>query len=73
MQSGDVVWIYGPFPCSSNLKNRLAPREKSEADNGHQGEPTVVRTPNTTVSDPDKRAKTRARARHETINKRFKQ
>jgi hypothetical protein len=56
----------------SNLKNRLAPREKLEADNGYQGEPTAVRTPNTAVSDADKRAKTRARAQHETINKRFK-
>jgi hypothetical protein len=41
MPTGDIVWIYGPFPCDSwpdlkifrsNLKIKLAPREKLEAD-----------------------------------------
>ena len=44
-----------------------------EADKGYRGEPTKVRTPNDYVSLTDKKAMSRARSRHETVNKRLKQ
>ena len=39
----------------------------------YSGEPTKVRMPHDFVSMTDKKAKQRARARHETVNKRLKQ
>ena len=82
IQTGDIVWINGPFPCGwwpdikifrSRLIHMLAPGEKVEADEGYRGEPTKVRRPGTYYSRVDKQAKKRARARHETVNKRLKQ
>ena len=51
----------------------LLPGEKVEADAGYRGYPDKVRTPGMVLSLSDKRAKKNARARHEHINKRFKQ
>ena len=45
--------------------------EKVEADAGYRGEANV-RIPTDYVSKSDKRAKNKARARHETVNARFK-
>jgi hypothetical protein len=82
IQTGDIVWIHGPFPCGawpdlkifrSALKQALAPGEKVEADNGYPGKRGTVRTANDYVSQVDKKAKQRARARHETVNRRLKQ
>lgn len=82
IQTGDIVWTHGPFPCGewsdlrmfwSRLINRLLPGEMVEADKGHIGEPHKVRTPRDHVSQSDKRAKDRARSRHETVNRRLKQ
>ena len=82
IQTGDIVWFNGPFPCGSwpdlkifrsGLKEKLLHGEMVEADRGYRGEPTKVRTPNDYVSQTDKKAKKRARARHETINRRLKQ
>ena len=82
IQTGDIVWIHGPFPCGrypdmrifrSRLIHLLAPREKVEADKGYRGEPEKVRTPEAFVSRSDKKAKKKARAQHETVNKCFKQ
>lgn len=81
IQTGDIVWINGPYPCGSypdlkifrlKLKNMLLPGEMVEADLGYRGERNTVRTPNDFVSMSDKKAKTRARSRHETINGRLK-
>ena len=44
-----------------------------EADNGYRGENQYVRLPGHFVSWADFRAKVNARARHETVNRRFKQ
>ena len=80
LQSGDICWVNGPFPCGSwsdlkifksKLANRLLPGEMVEADKGYPHR--KVRTPRNIVSQTDKRAKSKARARHETVNKRFKQ
>ncbi len=55
-----------------NLKHRLADGEMVEADRGYKGDPRVRNSDNV-VSRTDARAKTRARARHETVNRRLKQ
>jgi hypothetical protein len=52
--------------------NMLGLGEMVEADRGYRGEPQFVRLPSTYVSRSDRRAKKKARARHETINKRLK-
>jgi hypothetical protein len=81
IQTGDIVWINGPFePGEWNdltifrheLKGRLGPDEMVEVDRGYAGEPKV-RTPDHFVSLSDKKAKAKARSRHETVNKRLKQ
>jgi hypothetical protein len=80
IQTGDIVWVNGPFKCGDwpdinifrrDLKGRLAPGEKVEADAGYRGDDSI-RTPNDVANMVDRRAKSVARARHETINHRFK-
>jgi DDE superfamily endonuclease len=82
IQTGDIVWINGPFACGRwpdikifrlQLRDLLSPGEMVEADRGYRGEPTKIRTPDEFVSLTDRKAKSRARARHETVNKRLKQ
>jgi len=83
IQTGDIVWINGPFPCGAfpditifrrGLKQKLLQaREKAQADLGHRGEPNTVIIPNDFDSDATKKLKADVRARHETVNKRFKQ
>ena len=72
----------GPFPCGRfpdikifkhNLVKELSPGEKVEADRGYRNLPDFVRLPEDYVTNSDKRAKNRARARHETMNQRLKQ
>jgi hypothetical protein len=80
IQTGDIVWVNGPFKCGDwpdintfrlDLKGRLAPGEKVEADVGYRGD-NSIRTPNDVANMVDRPAKSVARARHETINHRFK-
>lgn len=81
IQTGHIVWVYGPIRCGemndlsifrSNLKRLLAPGEMVEADAIYRSD-SRVRGPNDCVSRADKSAKSRARARHETVNRRLKQ
>ena len=81
IRTGDIVWINGPFKCGekndmqifvSRLMKKLDTNEKVEADMGYQGMPTKVRHPRVYISLADKKAKGRARARHESINGRIK-
>ncbi len=81
IQTGWICWIFGPFACGKwsdlkifrvGLKTKLIPRERVEANGGYRGD--------ICVSDPDDSAnmreswmKSAARARHETVNRRFKQ
>ena len=69
MQTGHIVWVYGPFPCGAwpdlkmfrrKLMHMLEFGECVEADKGYMGEEhhTKVKTRKGSV----------ARARHETIN-----
>ena len=84
IQSGDIVWINGPFPAGAfpdiNIFRRalkqklLQAREKAQADLGYRGEKhTTIIIPNQFDSDAIKKLKDDVRARHETVNKRFKQ
>ena len=82
INGGDIVHINGPFPCGawadltifrSKLMHMLLPGEMVEADNGYRGEYQKIRTPVDYSNEEERRAKRRARARHETVNRRFKQ
>jgi DDE superfamily endonuclease len=87
IRTGWIVWVHGPFPCGKwsdltifrkALKFMLPPGEKVHADLGYIGEPSRVVSPlQVDVHDlPGKEAQDIAasvRARHETVNKRFKQ
>jgi hypothetical protein len=75
IQTGDLVWINGPFPCGAwpdikifrqDLIGCLTGGEKVEADKGYRGEAHYIKTPRNDVD-------TIVRSRHETVNKRFKQ
>ena len=80
IQTGNICWVNGPFPAGSwsdlkifkaKLANHLPPGEKVEADGTYRH--PQCRLPSEFVSQTDKRAKNKARARHETVNKRLKQ
>jgi hypothetical protein len=57
------------FCC--DLKGRIAPGEKVEANAGYCGDDSI-RTPNDVANMVDRSAQSVAQARHETINHRFK-
>ena len=80
--TGDIVWINGPFPCGQwpdlkifrhALMGELLDGEKVEADLGFQCEKLYINEFNIFLSERGQRQKYLARARHETVNKRFKQ
>lgn len=79
---GDIVHINRPYACGiwpdigifcQLLINKLLPGEMVAADSGYCGEPTKIRLPIDNQSRAEHRMKALARARHETVNKRFKQ
>lgn len=77
-----VVWTNGPFPAGQSdlavfrkiggLKSIMPDGMHLIGDNGYQGE-VIVSTPNEFDSFIVKTFKERARARHETFNKRIKE
>jgi DDE superfamily endonuclease len=77
-----VVHIHGPYHARDNdIKNfrkpegimdQIPPGRKLIGDTGYQGEPDKITTPNPHDSLIVKQFKNRARARHETFNKRIK-
>jgi hypothetical protein len=82
IQSGEIVWINGPFPCGSWPDIRIARDapvheldlhggEMLLADGGHNDGHETFETP-TGEHNADQRMKGLARARHETINGRLK-
>jgi DDE superfamily endonuclease len=82
IKTGYIVSVNGPFPCGefpdikifcSHLKDCLDAHEKVEADAGYRGKPLYVSDPRDYNNIEKKQAKARARARHETINRRLKQ
>lgn len=81
IQTGWIVWTNGPFPCGemndlqiarSWLIFELDENEKYLADGGYRDGGQYSETPNGLNND-DQRMKAVVRARHETINNRFKQ
>ena len=83
IQTGDIVWLNGPFPCGRNpditifrssLMSHLAPAERVEADDGYIGEaPRHVKCPKSFTNPQETEfMQQRVRNRQETVNKRFK-
>jgi hypothetical protein len=84
IQSGDIVWIHGPFPCGKfpdltifqmGLKQMLQPTgERTKADGGYIGEPLTIELPDESCfSGPaQKQLKKKVQRSHETVNARFK-
>ena len=80
IHTGDIVSLHGPFLCGSypditvfrlGLKRMLGPGEKVVADCGYRGD-TKTCTPLNATNQEHLVAMGRARARHETINRRLK-
>jgi hypothetical protein len=78
IQTGDIVWCYGPFPCgrwpnkkifNHKLKDMLDNDEMVEADKNYRGSPFHCRTPYAYQSAADKKAKQEVPVRHEKINR----
>ena len=81
IQTGEIVWVYGPFPCGRfpdkvifkhKLQHMLEEDEEVETD-GHYRCIHGCRSKCDYINRADKRAKKRARARQEAVNRRFKQ
>jgi len=79
IKTGDIVWIHGPFPAATpdismfryKLKQMLLPHELVLSDRGYRGD-FKCRTPHDAFNKQHKRAMAALRARHETVNRRFK-
>lgn len=79
---GYVVWTNGPFPAGNSdlqiyrmpegLKSKIPENKRVIADNGYRGEEQIS-IPNNQDDDLVKAFKSRARARHETVNGRIKE
>ena len=83
IQTGHIVWTNGPFPpgqCSDlgiflqDLRGKLAPGERVEADLGYIGWPDYIDGPNANTggSKVQHFRKKMVRARHEHCNARLK-
>jgi len=81
IQHPSVVWLNGPFPAGTWsdcriamnwLDHALLPGEMHVADGGHRDGHQRADTPTGLHNDDDK-MKSKVRARHETVNKRFKE
>lgn len=77
---GNIAWVNGPFRGSEHdvaifrkgLLDLIPKGKLVIADLGYQGESDVVDTPNAMDDDGVKSFKKNMMARHETVNKRFK-
>lgn len=81
IQEGDIVWINGPFPCGEwpdlriareSLIHALDQGEFYLADSGYFDGNNWSVTPNG-LNNMEQRQQSLVRARHETLNRRFKQ
>jgi len=81
INTGYIVWFNGPFPAGmmpdikifeSNLKWKMSSGERVVADKGYTGVPQVL-CPRSAKNDKHRKEMSKARARHETVNRRFKE
>ena len=82
IQTGWIVWVNGPFPCGAwpdlkiamdSLVYMFEGDERAVADNGYKGHPEFFDIPWKHLDNYEQRTrKALARARHETVNGRFK-
>jgi DDE superfamily endonuclease len=82
MEENKVRWISDPemagysdlhiFRKPGGLKEKIPANKRVIADNGYQGEDAVISAPNQLDSDEARKFKSRARARHESLNGRIK-
>jgi hypothetical protein len=78
--SGDIVWIYGPHRGGKHdvtifletLQLMLEENEMVETDAGYTGHKELIPNRNDYLSEAEKKEKSDLRARHETVNRRFK-
>lgn len=79
---GDIVWINGPYECGlwtdikifrDGMMYYLDKNERVEADKGYSGERTKCKTPRNFEPRKNIKVSEKVRARHETVNKKFKQ
>lgn len=83
IQTGEIVWVNGPFPCGDYPDLRIARegliyalaaspvKEMAVADGGYNDGYEFFDTP-TGINDNEQYMRSIARARHETINNRLK-
>ena len=81
IQSGQIVWIFGPFPAGANsdlkiyqsrVKSMLLPGEMVEADGTYESDRTVRGKHDHVYSPRERLMKGRVLARHENVNAKFK-
>jgi hypothetical protein len=78
--SGDIVWINGPHRGGKNditifverLRGMLEDGEMIEADAGYKGHAGFIRSKADYLTEEERMEKSELRARHETVNRRFK-
>lgn len=82
IQTGWLVWVHGPYACGRNndikifrmyLQGLLDPRERVVADGGYKDKGEGTTDTPSGLNNYDQYMKSMARARHETLNRRFKQ
>ena len=79
IKTSDIVFINGPFPAATNdisifrykLRDMLSLFEKIMGDRGYRGDSACL-TPLQAINCQHKRSMAALRARHETVNRRFK-
>jgi hypothetical protein len=81
IQTGWIVWIHGPFPpgkfpdikiARKSIHHELDVGEKYLADGGYRDGVAGLAVTPTGLNNEDQRMKARARARHENVNRLFK-
>jgi DDE superfamily endonuclease len=82
MELSKVCWISNPakagysdlhiFRQEGGLKEKIPEGKRVIADNGYHGEDAIISAPNPLDDRETKEFKSRARARHETLNGRIK-
>jgi hypothetical protein len=83
LKENKIAWIHGPFPAGKadiaiyrkanvGLGAKIPAGKKVIADRGYTGKDVELCTPNTFDSDEVRKYKSRARSRHETINRKLK-